>query len=260
VDTRHEDLARAFGDLAIELQAKAASSDILQGIVDSAARLVPGARWAGISLVEAKSVVAKVPTSPRIAELDELQSQLNDGPCLTALRKHHTVRIDDMRDDPRWPTFAEAARRRGICSLLSFRLFVEGEGGTLGALNIFGDKPFAFTEESINVGEVLAQHAAVALMGAAAETQFKTALATRDIIGQAKGILMHWMGVTNLEAFSLLTRLSQDSNKKLADVARILVEQHESSVPSPESSPAQQSDQIAPASRGGPTLFGRGPG
>lgn len=230
VHIRQEDLAQAFGDLAIELQGKAGSSDILQGIVESAARLVPGARWAGISLVEGKTVVPKVPTSPGIAELDELQSQLNDGPCLSALRKHHTVQIDDMSADPRWPMFADAAQRRGICSLLSFRLFVEG--GTLGALNIYGDKPFAFTDESINVGEVLAQHAAVAMIGAAAQTQFEEALATRDIIGQAKGILMHWMGVTGLQAFSLLTRLSQDSNKKLVDIARTVVEQHESTLKS----------------------------
>src|SRR5690348_3565942 len=103
MDIRHEDLAQAFGDLAVDLQAKAGSADILQGIVDSAARLVPGARWAGISLVEGKTVVPKVPTSSGVAKLDELQSQLNDGPCLTALRKHHTVQVDDMRADPRWP-------------------------------------------------------------------------------------------------------------------------------------------------------------
>lgn len=228
MDIRHEDLAQAFGDLAVNLQARTGSSDTLQGIVESAARIVPGARWAGISLVEGRMAVPKVPTSPLVAELDELQSEVDDGPCLTALRSHHTVQVDDMRADLRWPMFAAAARQRGILSLLSFRLFVEGS--TLGALNIYSDKPFAFTDESTIVGEVLAQHAAVAMMGVAAETQLKGALVTRDIIGQAKGILMHWMDVTGLEAFSLLTRLSQDSNKKLVDIARLLVEQHETRV------------------------------
>lgn len=225
---RHEDLAKAFADLAAELQLKKGSTDTLQSIVQSAARIVPGARWAGISLVDGEAVVPKVPTSPTVAELDRMQSDLNDGPCLTSLRGHHTVLVDDMRTDPRWPKYVHAARQQGILSLLSFRLFAEG--GSLGALNIYSDKSCAFTEDSIIQGEVLAQHAAVAMIGAAAEKQFEVGLATRDIIGEAEGILMHWMDLTSLQAFRLLVRLSQRSNTKLAEIARLVVEQHQSKV------------------------------
>ncbi len=225
---RHEDLAKAFADLAVELQLRRGATDTLQAIVHSAARMVPGARWAGISLVNGKAVVPKVPTSPTVAELDQLQSEFNDGPCFTSLRGHHTVLVDDMRTDPRWPRYVHAARQQGILSLLSFRLFVEG--GTLGALNIYSDKSCAFTEDSIIQGEVLAQHAAVAMIGPAAESQFEVGLATRDIIGEAEGILMDWMDLTSLQAFSLLTHLSQQSNTKLVEIARLVVEHHQSKV------------------------------
>jgi hypothetical protein len=96
------------------------------------------------------------------------------------------------------------------------------------ALNLYSDEPGAFSEDSFLIGEILAQHAAVAMIGAAAETQFENALATRDVIGQAKGMLMQRDNLTGLQAFSLLTRASQQTNIKLSDVARWLVNEHES--------------------------------
>jgi GAF domain-containing protein len=221
-----ERLAEVFGDLAVEMQAQKGSSDTLQSIVEAAPKVVPGARWAGISLVQGTKIVSEVPTSRSVAELDQLQSDLNQGPCLTALREYHTVHIDDMRTETRWPDFGREAQQRGMRSMLSFQLFVRSEN--LGALNLYSDEPGAFSEDSFLIGEILAQHAAVAMIGAAAETQFENALATRDVIGQAKGMLMQRDNLTGLQAFSLLTRASQQSNIKLVDVARWLVNEHES--------------------------------
>jgi AmiR/NasT family two-component response regulator len=68
------------------------------------------------------------------------------------------------------------------------------------------------------------------MIGAAAESQFEAGLATRDIIGEAEGILMHWMDLTRLQAFRLLTRLSQKSDTKLVEIARLVVEHHRSKV------------------------------
>ena len=221
-----ESLAEVFGDLAVEMQAQKGSSDTLQSIVEAAPKVVPGARWAGISLVQGTKIVSEVPTSRSVAELDQLQSDLNQGPCLTALREYHTVHIDDMRTETRWPDFGREAQQRGMRSMLSFQLFVRSEN--LGALNLYSDEPGAFSEDSFLIGEILAQHAAVAMIGAAAETQFENALATRDVIGQAKGMLMQRDNLTGLQAFSLLTRASQQTNIKLVDVARWLVNEHES--------------------------------
>lgn len=79
-----------------------------------------------------------------------------------------------------------------------------------------------------STGGVLAQHASVAMVGAAAESQFQVALASRDIIGQAKGILMRRFDLTGLAAFHLLVRSSQETNVKLTNVAQWVVENHES--------------------------------
>ena len=219
-------LTQAFGDLAVEMQAQRGASDTLKSTVEAAAQIVPGARWAGIFMIRGRQVVAEVPTSREVAELDQLQSDMGDGPCVTALREHHTVHIDDMATDTRWPAFAREAQRRGMLSLLSFQLFVRSEN--LGTLNLYGGEPGVFSEDSLLIGGVLAQHAAVALIGSSAEQHFEAALASRDIIGQAKGMLMLRENLTALKAFNLLIRVSQETNIKLIDVARWLVNEHES--------------------------------
>jgi hypothetical protein len=110
--------------------------------------------------------------------------------------------------------------------MLSFRLFVIDD--TLGALNLFGNHEAAFDEESLLIGGVLAQHASIAMIGATAEAQFDVALASRDMIGQAKGLLMQREHLTGLQAFALLLKTSQNANIKLVEIARWVVDQHES--------------------------------
>lgn len=233
VDMAHDDhadeLVRVFGDLAVTLEEQSDAEATLQAIVHSSVDLVPGARWAGISMIEGRRVLPRVPTDPLVADLDQLQTTLDEGPCLDALREHHTVQIDDMTTDTRWPRFARAATERGVGSSLSFQLFVHS--GTLGALNLYGGETNVFGDDSRLMGIVLAQHASVALAGAAAQSQFHLALDTRDVIGQAKGLLMQRNGVTGLQAFKMLARASQDTNRKLVDVARWLVDTHESGLP-----------------------------
>lgn len=140
--------------------------------------------------------------------------------------EHHTVKIDDMATERRWPRFAEAAVHRGVRSLLSFRLFVRR--GSLGALNLYGGETKVFDEESILVREVLAQHASVALARLNSEARFQRALDSRDIIGQAKGLLMQRNDVDGLHAFWMLLKVSQETHTKLVDVAQCLVQAHES--------------------------------
>jgi GAF domain-containing protein len=224
----HHRLARSLGDLAVDMQAQTGSTDTLRTIVDAAAHIVPGARWAGISRIQGRRVVAEVPTDPIVAKLDDLQSELGDGPCLTALRDHHTVHIADMTADRRWPEFAQRATELGVLSLLSFQLFVRSR--SLGALNLYAGQPDVFSDDSVDIGTILAQHATVAMVGVTAETNFQAALASRDVIGQAKGLLMHRDRLTGLQAFNVLARASKETNIKLVDVARWLVEGHEQSL------------------------------
>jgi GAF domain-containing protein len=171
-------------------------------------------------LISKHSVEAQGPIDPLVSKLDELESEQGEGPCLSALREHHTVVIDDMITESRWPRFCALAADLGVRSLMSFELFVTDQN--LGALNLYSDQIGAFTDDSRFIGELLAQHASVALIGSAAETQFNDALSSRDAIGQAKGIIMERFNLDEFAAFDLLRRLSQQSNEKLVDLARKL--------------------------------------
>jgi hypothetical protein len=219
-------LAQVLGDLAIDLQHESGTEATLQAITEGAASLVPGAWGCGISMVQGRKITPEAPTNPVVAELDQLQSLLDEGPCLSALREQRTVQIEDMATEMRWPRFGRAALDRGVRSMLSFQMFVIYV--TQGALKLFGDHTQTFDEESQLVGGVLAQHASIAMIGAAAEAQFDAALASRDIIGQAKGLLMHRENLTGLQAFALMLKTSQNANIKLVEIARWVVEQHES--------------------------------
>ncbi len=111
---------------------------------------------------------------------------------------------------------------RGVRSLLSFRLFVRR--GSLGALNLYGGETKVFDEESILVGEVLAQHASVALARLNSEARFQRALDSRDIIGQAKGLLMQRQGLSEQVAYEKLRKTAMDKSLKVVEVAQRMLD------------------------------------
>jgi len=135
--------------------------------------------------------------------------------------EQQTVRVPDMAHEDRWPQFAQRASAAGAASMLSFQLFVEGDN--LGSLNLYSRQRDAFDDESEHVGLLFASHAVVALADARKVQQLQRGLVGRDVIGQAKGILMERFGVTSEQAFRVLTRFSQQNNRKLRDVAEELV-------------------------------------
>ena len=126
-----------------------------------------------------------------------------------------------MASETRWPEFARRASQAGAASMLSIQLYVEGDN--LGALNLYGRAPNAFDDESEQVGLLFASHAAVAYAGVRKEAQLANAVASRDLIGQAKGILMERYKISPERAFLVLTRVSQNTNRKLNDIATELV-------------------------------------
>jgi GAF domain-containing protein len=167
---------------------------------------------------------------------------------MDAMYEHETVRVDDLAGDPRWPDLARAAQGLGVASMLCFQLFVSGDD--LGALNLLAGRPGAFTDESERVGLLFASHAAVALAQARKLNHLNTALGTRDVIGQAKGVLMERYKITADQAFALLARASQDTNRKLQELAEYLtrtgVLDTESGRPAAADEPAQPDRSDAP--------------
>jgi GAF domain-containing protein len=222
-------LARDLSDLARRMQADTSMESLLVSIVDAAVREVEGAEYAGISEILGRQVNTRAASDPLVSRIDALQYDAGEGPCLTSLREQVTVRSADLEVDDRWPGFASAAADIGVRSMLAVQLYVEGDN--LGALNMYAGAPGAFTPDDETVALLLAAHAAVAIQGSRNEHNLQRALDHRDVIGQAKGILMERYKVDHLTAFHLLNIASQRTNRKLYDVAEDLAATGE--VPSP---------------------------
>jgi GAF domain-containing protein len=195
---------------------------VLERMVEYAVDEIPGTKYAGVTLARSPSQLETFATThPFPAILDAIQQRYGQGPCLSAVWQQHTVRIDDLADDRRWPSYRrDALEATPIRSILSFRLFTSDEA--MGALNLYADQPHAFDEDAEEIGYVFATHAALAWDTVRREEQFRSALASRDLIGQAKGILMARFGIDAVQAFELLKRVSQASNTRLVEIARKL--------------------------------------
>jgi GAF domain-containing protein len=221
------DLARVLSVVARTLQAERSLEDTLRAIVVSAIDTIPGAEHVGITAVQQKRLVQTVAsTDELVGTVDKAQYELGEGPCLDAVWTHATFRVDDLTTDDRWPAFGPAALELGVRSILAFQLYVVG--GDLGALNVYSVEPYAFDDEAQHVGQLFATHAAVAMAESRRERQLSEAISSRDLIGQAKGILMQRHRVSGEQAFQILIKASQDSNIKLREVAGFVVEHAES--------------------------------
>lgn len=220
-DGSPEDLADRMSRLARSLQAEENPQNILAQLVRAAIDLVPGADEGSISMVEGRRrVTPQVPSSALPKEVDAVQTEVGQGPCLDAVYEQQTVTVPDMATEQRWPAFSARAAALGAASMLSFQLYVEGDN--LGALNLYGRSANAFTDESEQVGSLIASHAAIAFADARKLGQMRDAGRTRDIIGQAKGILMERYGITEQHAFVILTQYSSHTNTKLHEIADLL--------------------------------------
>jgi GAF domain-containing protein len=214
-------IARQLSELARDMQADLTDEAMLQHIVMAAAVEVPGADHAGITLVNGKELTTPAASAELVRRVDQVQYSVGEGPCLDAARRHETVRSDDLRAEARWPRFATRAVELGVRSMLSFQLFVQDD--SFGALNIYSGQAGAFSPQSESDGMLLASHAALAMTAARVQTGLLIAMDSRDLIGQAKGILIERYKISGVEAFGLLVASSQAVNVKLRDVADHLV-------------------------------------
>lgn len=215
------DLAAHLTEIARALQRQRGEQETLDAIVHAAVGTVPGAEEAGIITILRRREVRTVATTGDLpCDVDQAQYDAGEGPCLTALYREKIVSVPDVVRDDRWPAFTAGAVRLDVASMLSFQLFVQDDD--LGALNLYSREVNAFGDESVHVGSLFAGHAAIALASAQERRQFGAAVQTRDLIGQAKGILMERHQITADQAFAVLTRASQHTNIKLRDIAEQL--------------------------------------
>ena len=194
----------------------------LEAIITSAVAIHPAARDAGVILLVRGRLTPQAVTGRAPHDLDLRQQETGEGPCVEAASIQQVIIVEDTRDDARWPRFCAAAQACGVGSMLCVPLW-SGER-RLGALSLYASKPNSFSERDVRLIELFAALAALALAEAQQAEQLRTAITSRDLIGQAKGILRERFGVDDEGAFQMLVKSSQETNMKLTAVAQWLTE------------------------------------
>ncbi len=227
---RFEQLAGAFVGLADTLVADYDVVELAQQLIDNSMTLLPIAA-AGILLGDIHHelhVFASSSEQTRLLEL--LQVEADVGPCLLAYRTGKTVLVDDLSvDRQRWPAFAERAAEYDYRSVTALPLRLRDE--RVGALNLFRTEVGALAPTDIAIAQALADVATIGILHQRILTrsemvnqQLQTALNTRVIIEQAKGVLAERGAVDMDEAFALLRAYARKTQQRLADLARTVVE------------------------------------
>jgi GAF domain-containing protein len=200
------------------------------GLVSSLALdTVPGAVGAGVTLVDARGRKrSSGSTDARVEQADDLQYQLGEGPCLTAVAARQLIRLDDVATDPRWPRWSRAVAPLGLHAALSAPL-VAGEE-SLGALKVYADAG-TFDGHGERLISMFAAQAAVLVANVQSyeraqrlSDDLRRAMESRDLVSMAKGMLMAREGVDEPTAFDMLVARAGQNGATLHDAARSLVD------------------------------------
>jgi GAF domain-containing protein len=225
-----EDLRESLAGLSRLASNRLPLEDLLTRVATYAVQAIPGADGAGLTLIEEDRSDTIVATAPFVTEIDDVQYGMGQGPCISAARDGHTVVSSSLGADSRWPRFGGTIARLGVHSVVSLPLITPD--GVVGAMNVYAHSKNAFDDRSVELGEIFAVPAAIAVQNAQvlAHTQrlvaqLTSALETRGMIDRAVGIMMSRSGGTEQEALERLRTLSQQEHHKLAAVARQIVDE-----------------------------------
>jgi transcriptional regulator with GAF, ATPase, and Fis domain len=235
------DRVRVLADTAYEMVSWLGSG--LEHTVTEACRravsLVEGCEAAGIVWTRRGGAVETMAaTDALVTEVHAAQDAAGEGPWRTAVWDRSGAVIDDLTSDARWPRFAARAVEAGARSLLCLHLAVHGD--TLSALTLVSREVNAFDAQARELGTVLASYVALALTGARAEDHLWQAVHSRQLIGEAIGILAHEHHITTAAALDRLTTLSQHTNVRVRALAARIVADHDTAQHT-ESPPAEGS-------------------
>ncbi|KUL28901.1 GAF and ANTAR domain-containing protein [Actinoplanes awajinensis] len=223
------DPTAAFRELARINLGETDLDGVLATVAELAKRAVPGAYEVSVTLIRDRGPHTVASTGEAADRIDKWQYERGSGPCLDACRDRTTLLVDDVGAERRWPGWEENTDVVGVHSALSVGLQIHER--VSGALNIYATSARAFDPDAVVLAETFAGYAAIALANAhlynttlALTRNLQTAMENRAVIEQAKGIIMGQRHCTADEAFAILARASQESNRKLRDVATGLVD------------------------------------
>jgi GAF domain-containing protein len=225
-----EELAAVAASAAGILLSEGTVAETLKLITAVAKSSVPFALGAGVTLIDSNAHETSAAASDEVVEqVDALQYELEQGPCLSAWASGETIVVQDTAEDERWPQWSRAVAPLAVASCISVPLKSSAE--SFGAVKVYAAEPQAFTERARGILELLAKQASILLEHATTAEQAKklsvdlqNSLHSRDIIGIAKGITMERHGLGEDDAFRFLMRQAIAESRTLSDLAARLVE------------------------------------
>jgi hypothetical protein len=222
------ELTAKFTETAGILFSAGSVSDTLARVVELAVDTIDGCDYAGLFIADGTTVTTPVSTDPIVDQADELQQQTGEGPCLDSIAHGLIFYAEDLESDLRWPHFAPEVTKIGVRSMLALPL---SASPSLGAVNLYARYPAAFGVVDRAKATILTSMASLALTVAHTHedaerrsVNLMPALESREVIGEALGILMERERITSDQAFDVLRRASQHLNIKLREVAQNLVD------------------------------------
>jgi GAF domain-containing protein len=215
-------IANALADAARAIHSPRSLDETLDAIVHAARETVPGFEHVGISVVRRSGEIeTRAGTGPIVWDLDALQVELGEGPCLDAVNEDPVILVEQAADDDRWPTYLPRAVEKGLRAQLGLRLYNDDQ--TLGALNFYSTDAGRVDPDAVQIAELFATHAGIAIGCARQAHQLNESVSSRQVIGTAVGLMMERYQLTEDRAFQFLVRASTTSNIKLRAIAEGVV-------------------------------------
>lgn len=216
-EQRALDLTRAMAD-ALEWTT---FDQTLQALTIAAVQTLPGVDESSVTILhEDGSIGSCGLTADFLEELDASQYREREGPCYDGALNNAFTTCGDLRNDPRYPRYGPRAAEAGIMSQAGIRIFESAK--SIGALNLYSRSLGALADIEF-LAAIFSQHARTALTYTREIEQLHEAMTSRQLIGQAVGIMMERYQLSDEQAFAFLTRLSQDNNVKLRIVAEQII-------------------------------------
>jgi transcriptional regulator with GAF, ATPase, and Fis domain len=223
-------MVRVFVELADTLVDDFDVLEFLSMLVERCVELLDVAA-AGVVLSDQKGGLRMAAASSEQARVVELFAiQVDDGPCPECVRTGKPASSTDLAtEDARWPRFAPAARAAGFRATHAVPMRLRRT--VIGALNLLNVEPDGVDERSVRVGQALADVATIGILqqraihdGSILAEQLHTALNSRIVVEQAKGVLSAHAGVNMHDAFTALRGYARSHNRRLSDLARAVAE------------------------------------
>jgi GAF domain-containing protein len=222
------DLGTALSQMAGLVLSRESVDTALRLVTSLAATTTAGTLGAAVTVVDEHGKRSRAASNATVEEADALQYEFDEGPCLTAWRRGEVVRVDDTATDGRWPRWNAAASALGVRSVLSAPLLMTEE--SIGAMKVYCERPMNYGPHDEHVMRLLAGQAAILLANAQSlqearrlSRQLTEALASRDVVSQATGVLLARGAANEQDAFAVLAGAARQTGRSVQDVAHALV-------------------------------------